>query len=792
MTTVSAGTRLGPYQITRQIGAGGMGEVYAATDTRLGRTVAIKVLPGELSADPDRRERFEREARAVSSVNHPHICTLHDVGEQHGTHYLVMELLEGQTLEHRLQKGRLPLDQALRYAVQIVDALEKAHRAGVVHRDLKPANIMLTQSGVKLLDFGLVKLTRDETASPTGLAVPAPGADALTVAGTILGTPQYMAPEQLEGEPADARTDLFAFGVVLHEMVTGRPAFEGRTQASLIGAILHGNPPSLSSSGIDAPPGLDRLVRTCLEKDRSERWQSARDLKRRLLEIVDETDRSPTGAATPGARPVAAVVAGAWFWRNSPPAGEAIDSVTVLPFVNDTGDSGNDYLSAGIAESIRNNLSQIATLRVATVPTALLAPYAERRVDPVDIARDVGVRAVVSGRVTQIGERFVIQAELIDASDQRLLWGELFPSEDSDIWAVQQGISVSIADELRLKLSDEDEQLVAGGPGGRGEAGILYLRGLQDWNTRSKEGLERATEFFEQAVAVDSDFHEAYAGLARTYIVRAFYGYMPSQTAYDAAIEAAERAIDIEPRSADAHIALGWASVRYLWDWSAGESHFRRGLELAPYRGTSYNWAVTLPASVGRFDEVVAGLERSEELEPLSPGLRIGAGYNYMFARRYDEAVSALNSALELNTGLGAAHRYLAGVYRLRGQYDLAVAASREAVRLEDPIGAIDLVASLAAAGRVDEARSQLASAEDHALAFGDYYFFVAVAYRWLGDFDGAFEWLERAFENRDPWLPFINVHPELDALRADPRLADLARRVGIPLDAGAVAALIQ
>jgi serine/threonine protein kinase/tetratricopeptide (TPR) repeat protein len=814
-----------------------MGEVYRARDTRLERTVAIKVLPAHLSSDPDRRERFDREARAISSLNHPHICILHDIGHQDGTSYLVMEFLEGETLADCLMKGPLPIDHVLRYAIEIADALDAAHAAGIVHRDLKPANIFVTKRGqTKVLDFGLAKLAPDNRAVGLTPDDNAPTLDDahLTSPGTAVGTVAYMSPEQARGENLDAQSDLFSFGVVLYEMATGRPAFTGRTTAVIFSEILNKAPTAPTRLNPEVPPKLDEIIDRCLEKDRELRYHSAADIRADLKRLQRDIDsgraRTPSrtpvdergapsdvppqasspsdsgglrGPAVPQKSSDAALAIGIvarhktgivvtavvlallaagviggrlWLSRGS---GGPIDSIAVLPFVNGSGSPDADYLSDGLSDTITNSLSQIHSLRV--VPRTLAARYKNQTVDPRQAARDLNVRAIVTGRVVQRGDQVSVQAEMIDAANVAQLWGDHFDRSLADMMNVQADISKAIAENLRLQLTSDDHKGMVAGTTQNAEAYQLYLKGRYEFFRGNRDGYNRANAYFEQAIVRDPSYSMAYAGLAGDYALQALFGYAPPGETYPKSIAAAKKAIALEERSAEAHAWLGYSILLYEWNWTQSEQELHRALAIDPNDAAAHRQYGVFLVTVRRFDEAIAEERRAETLDPLSPAMPVVLGWALTEAHRYEEAVAALKRALELEPAFVQAHAFLADAYLQSGRAELAITESRRAIELGYPFGKTLLAASYAAAGKNAEGTALLRESINQFKTSHAGAFFIAALFNGLGEKDQAFLWLEESYNGHEPLLTALNSAPYFDNLRADPRFQDLVRRIGIP-----------
>jgi len=785
--TLSAGERLGPYEIVGLLGAGGMGEVYRAKDDRLGREVAIKVLPLSLSRDPDRLRRFEQEARAAGALNHPNILAIHDIGTHDGSPYVVSELLEGETLRARLAGSAFTPRKALGHALQIAQGLAAAHEKGIVHRDLKPENVFVTRDGrVKILDFGLAKLTQRESESSPQTNLPT--ASAGTEPGVVLGTLGYMSPEQVRGKAADSRSDIFSFGAILYEMLSGKRAFHGDSAADTMSAILKEDPPDLSQTNRSIAPGLERVVRHCLEKNPEERFQSARDLAFDLEALSDISGTATPSAAVQAApgwrvRPalllaaigvVLALAAAAFLWLR--PRGGTIDSIAVLPFVNASADPNAEYLSDGITESLIHILSQLPRLRVAA--PALVFHYKGREADPQKVGRDLNVRAVLSGKVIQRGDVLVIRADLVDVASGSELWGDHYERKLSDVLAVQEAIAKEISEKLRLRLTGEERKRLAKRDTEDTEAYRLYLKGRHAWDKRTPESLNESLGYFEQAIDKDPGYALAYAGLADVYAVLSSYSILAPADSFPKARAAAAKALEIDDRLAQAHATLGNVLFSYDLNWTAGEEELKKAIALDQDYATAHLWYGILLSARSRFDEAFAQLHRARELDPFSGVIQLNIVRTHLFARQYDLAIEESRKS-----NFGATGAFTAQAYAAKGMRGQALAQFQKAVEALDgaPLGLMVRGRAEALAGRRFEAQKTIE--EMKSLAERRYVSpsYIGTVYLDLGDRERAFEWLEKAYADHSWDLIFLKVNPQYAPLRTDPRFADLLRRLNLP-----------
>jgi TolB-like protein/Tfp pilus assembly protein PilF len=784
------------YRILDKIGEGGMGVIYRAEDTRLGRQVAVKFLSAKLSQDSAALERFQREARAASSLSHPHICALYDIGRYGDLPFLVMELLDGTTLRRRLAHGPLPMETVLDFGVQIADALDAAHHLRLVHRDIKTANIFVTERGqIKMLDFGLAKLAHPrgmqvDPLSDTVLASPTP---ASTDSGQTLGTLSYMSPEQARGEDLDPRSDLFSFGVVLYEMATGREPFAARTSALVFDSILHHPPRAPSSVNSLLPAEFDHIIAKALEKDRDLRYQTATELRADLKRLQRESGGSriisgsagqaPAPAPRPVRRPavfaalavaVLMLAGGAYWWFR--PAGTAIDSVAVLPFVAQGQANDAEYLTDGITETLINGLAQLPDLRVAA--RSVVFRYKNKDTDPQQVGHDLGVKAVVTGRIARRNNRLIIGAEVMNVETGTQLWGNQYDRPEADLLAVQEEIAGEILNKLRPRLSGDEKKLATKRYTDDPEAYQLYLQGRYSSNKGTIGGYKSAIEYFQRAIQKDPRYALAYAGLADSYLLLGSYWV----EAITEAKSAAEQALKLDPTLAEAHVSLGQIKLWLDWDWSAARREFEKGISLNPASALAHNQYALYLATVGRLSDAISEVRRALDLDALSPIVNSDLGWYQLYAGQHDDAIAQFRKTVGLDSNSVSAHRGLGIALSEAGQHAEAIAELKRAVLLSEnsPVVMAHLGAAYARQGAKSDANGVLTELKTMAASQYVPASAPAIVYAALGERAAALDWLEKAYDEHDFGIVQVEIAPWFRTLRGEDRFQRLVTRLGI------------
>ncbi len=755
------------YEIVRELGGGGMSRVFEAVEIALDRRVVIKVVAREVGAGVN-ADRFRREIQVAATLRHPHMVPLLSAGEAGGILYYTMPFIFGESLQQRLVRdGALPVAEVIHLAEEVADALDYAHRQGVVHRDIKPANILLEDDHAIVSDFGIARAVRKATeeADPD-----------LTVTGLAIGTPSYMSPEQGGGDEIDGRSDIYALGCVMYHMLVGAPPFDGPTAQSIIMQHFVKDPPSIVREGV--PPALRTVITTAMSKNPAHRYASGADMRNALR--VLETRHLPTSppaaltttreqrAATPLVTPHAA---------SSGP----IDSLAVLPFTSPVKGTDEEYLADGITESILNMLSKVPGLRV--VPRSIVYRYKDRELDIPVIAAELRVRAVVTGRVLQRGAKLQVSAELSDAVSESQLWGDRFARSSDDIFSVQEEVASEIVKSLRLRLSAAERDQLVRRYTEDSIAYRAYLRGRYQWNKRTQDGFLRAIEHFQEAIERDPNYALAHAGLADAYNVLGYYNYLPPREAYPRAKAAASRALEIDESLVHAHASLGYARLFFDWDWSGAEASFLRAIELDPSYASAHQWYAWCLLVMRRMDEMIVAMRTALQLDPLSLIINAHMGYALFWAHRYDDALEQLRRTQALDPNFALTYWPLGAVHVYQGRFAEAIADFQKLVQLTDgTIGSGYLGITAGIGGRHDITRAVLARLDAASKTRYVSPLDRSISHAGLGDVEATFHWLEQAVEERVSDLVRLRVLPWPNVVREDPRFERIAARIGVAL----------
>ena len=780
------------YRILHRIGSGGMGEVYMAKDLELDRFVALKILRGEVASNPDRLNRFVQEAKAASALDHPNVAHIYEIGEENGVSFISMQFVEGITVESMIQQGPMESNRIVGIAIQAASALEEAHSKGIIHRDIKPSNIMITPRGqVKVLDFGLAKVSPPiEQADMSNLIT-----QVETTPGMIVGTIQYMSPEQALGKSVDHRSDIFSLGTSLFQMATGRLPFSGETPTETLNLVINANPEAIARFNHRIPYELERIIRKCLEKEMDRRYQSAGDL---LIDLKHLQRESSSGERISGvreptiqrSRSITYAIVGVLFlliaaigvglYLNSTRQ-QSIHSLAVLPFINGNADAEMQYLSDGITEGIINSLSRLPELKVLASGTVFR--FKGETVDPRKVGKELEVDAVVTGNVIQQNETLIVQVDLVNTRDGSQIWGERYSRKFSDLVQIESDISRAISDELRLKLTGNEKERLSKHSTENTEAYQLYLKGRYYWNKRTEDGFRKAIDSFDQAIDKDPSFALAYAGLADCYGLLSNWGFLSPREGYTKAQAAVTRALALDEELAEAHTSLAFISVNYSWDFPLAEKEYKKAIELNPNYATAHHWYSLYLSQMGRTEEAIEEMNKALQIDPLSAIINSNLGYTFFLARKYDRAIDQLKKTLDLVPNFGLASQYLGLTYEQERMFAESLLFLEKASITSPEYLAFraSLARTLALDGKAEEAQkivNQLTQAsKQRYISPVD----LSYVYAAMGRPDLAFEALDQAFEERSDLLVYMKVEPRYDALRRDARFSSLLRRIGLP-----------
>jgi len=825
---LEVGYSLSHYRILKKIGAGGMGEVYLATDKQLERNIALKVLPAEFCCDVERVRRFKQEARAASALNHPNILTIHEIGEVEDRLFIATEFIDGETLREKIRKNDLTVYESVRIAEQVAAGLSVAHSSNIIHRDIKPENIMIRSDGyAKILDFGLAKLVEKK---PVKLDAEAETrAQVNTRPGMVMGSVSYMSPEQARGRNIDERTDIWSLGVCLYEMLTGKNPFAGETISDSLAALIHVEPEPLDEN---LPTELQRIARKTLQKDAGKRYQTIKDLLIDLEDAAEELkfqnklertvqpNREETktqilnatttdaAQATSSAEYIATEIKqhksasivvlailllaisglGYWFFANRSANTSQIESIAVLPFVNETGNADNEYLSDGMTESLIGSLSQLPNLNVKA--RASVFRYKGKEIDPKRIGQELIVQAILTGRVVQRGQDLTLYVELIDAATENVLWKADYSRSMSNLVSLQSDVAKDVSSKLKTKLSGVDEQQVTKTYTANPEAYQLYLKGLYHWNKRTSDDLKQAISLFHQAIDKDPGYAKAYGGLAMSYGVFTGNAAITKQERGEMQLKAkaaALKALELDNNLAEAYAVLAERKIDD-WNFAGAENDFKRAIELNPNFATARQWYSELLERLGRQDEALAEIKRAYELDPFSRAVNLNLGLRYWTSRRYDEAIAQFKKLIETEPTYPLPYSFLAFMYAERGMYEesLELRCKGEVLlNIETAESCQQKAADFRQALKTGGATSFRRKTLEYDLKYYERGIGSAVAvagnYALLGEKERAFEWLEKAFAEHDNAITYLKIDTAFDNVKSDPRFQDLLRRIGLP-----------
>ncbi len=746
--SIEAGATISHYRLLEKLGSGGMAIVFKAMDTKLERFVALKFLPMQVGVNAEDKQRFIQEAKTASALDHPNICTIYEIDETpEGQVFISMAYYQGETLKDKIERGPLSLKEAIHLSRQIGEGLAKAHEKGIVHRDIKPANLMVTTDQVvKILDFGVAKFQRKTR---------------FTSPGSIIGTPAYMSPEQASGKTVDHRSDIWAMGVILFEMLTAHLPFEGETDLALMYSIVNEDPLPLSKFRGNISADIQRIIQKTLAKDPAERYQSVKELladfdlfERGSLSTAETRVLVPTPVST-------------------------MPSIAILPFIDLSAEKDQEYFCDGLTEEIINDLSRVKGLRVASRNSAF--QFKGKNLNISQIGEGLKVQKVLEGSIRKGGNRIRIAVRLINVADGFLVWADDYERELSDIFEIQDDISRAVVKSLEIQLIGGEEKGPVKHYTDNVEAYSTYLRGRFYWNKRTAESLEKSIEYFQSAIRIDPQYALAYAGLADAYIVLGLYGrYSPTEV-IPRALQAAEHALQIDEMLPEAHVSLGCARAIYEWKWQEAEEQFKKGIELKPDYALAHQWySINLLTPLGRFEEADQEVKKALELEPSSLAINATVGLNYYFARRYDEAIDHFHHTLDMDPDFPVTNFFLGRVYVQKAKFKEAIEHFQKALKFYgDSTNMLATFGHAAAlANKVDLAHKVLEQLLDISRKMYVSSYDIASIYCGLGNIDQALSWLEKAVEEHAYLLIYLHIDPIMDPLRKDARFEVLLNKI--------------